>query len=35
VMVGGPRQGNVIDILRKPDGAIGWMRMGLRLYVRQ
>jgi len=35
VATAGPDKGALTDIVRKPDGAVGWLRIGLRLYVRQ
>jgi len=31
----GPAKGSVIDVVRKPDGSIGWLRAGGRIHVRQ
>ncbi len=34
LMLDGPSRGSTIDVLRRPDGQIGWMRSGGRLYRR-
>jgi CubicO group peptidase (beta-lactamase class C family) len=33
LVIGGPGEGGRVDIIRKPDGSIGWLRMG-RIYRR-
>jgi hypothetical protein len=35
IVAAGPGKGTLIDIVRKADGSIGWLRMGGRIYVRQ
>jgi len=35
VIVEGPFQGQQAEFLRRPDGGIVWLRMGVRAYARQ
>jgi hypothetical protein len=35
LVVAGPGEGNQVDVIRKPDGSIGWLRSGGRIYRRQ
>jgi len=35
VIVEGPFQGQQAEFLRRPDGGIAWLRMGVRAYARQ
>jgi hypothetical protein len=35
LVLDGEAKGDKMDILRKPDGSIGWLRAGGRIHVRQ
>lgn len=35
LVLDGPARGGKADIVREPDGSIGWLRYGGRLHVRQ
>ncbi|MBN2240929.1 MAG: beta-lactamase family protein [Dehalococcoidales bacterium] len=35
IVLDGPMGGVTVDVIRKEDGTIGWIRAGLRLYVRE
>ena len=35
IVTAGPGKGSIVDMIRKTDGSIGWMRMGLRVFQRQ
>jgi hypothetical protein len=34
LLIAGPGEGNRIDVIRKPDGSIGWLPSGGRIYWR-
>jgi CubicO group peptidase (beta-lactamase class C family) len=34
VILDGEAKGGLIDVIRKPDGSIGWLRSGYRIYAR-
>ena len=35
IVLDGPARGDTAEVIRKPDGTIGWIRSGLRLHERQ
>ncbi len=35
LILDGPLKDARVDVVRKPDGSIGWLRLGLRIYVRE
>ena len=35
LVMDGPMKDGTAEVIRKPDGSIGWIRAGLRLYARQ
>jgi hypothetical protein len=35
LVMDGPARDTRVDVIRKPDGTVGWMRAGGRLHVRE
>ena len=34
ILIDGPAKDSEVEFLRKPDGSVGWLRLGLRVYRR-